>query len=95
MYIINVTYTKPIEEIDKHLVAHRAFLDKFYATGNLICSGPQNPRTGGIIVCTFPNADEVWKFIHQDPFYINGIADYSITEFMAVKYAKEIEKFVV
>ena len=95
MYIINVTYIKPIEEIDKHLVAHRAFLDKFYVTGNLICSGPQNPRTGGIIVCTFSNADDVWKFIHQDPFYINGIADYKFIEFNPVKYAKEIEKFVV
>ncbi|HCT29935.1 MAG TPA: GTP cyclohydrolase, partial [Bacteroidales bacterium] len=74
MYIIKVTYIKPIEEIDKHLAVHRAFLDKFYASGNLICSGPQNPRTGGMIVCSFPNVDEVWDFIHQDPFYINSIA---------------------
>ncbi len=94
MLLIHVTYTKPIDEIDKHLVDHRAFLDKYYASGNLICSGPRNPRSGGIIICNFISVDEAWKFIHQDPFYINDIASYEVIEFNPVKFAKDFERFI-
>lgn len=94
MYLIQVTYTKPIEEIDNHLADHRSFLDKYYTSGNLICSGPRNPRTGGIILCNFASADDAWSFIHQDPFYINKIASYEIVEFNPVKFAKDFESFI-
>ena len=94
MYLIHVTYTKPITEIDKHLVDHRAFLDKYYATGNLICSGPRNPRIGGIILCNAKGIYEVWNIIHQDPFYINDIASYEVIEFNPVKYADGFKPFI-
>jgi uncharacterized protein YciI len=94
MYLVLVTYIKPIEDVDAHLANHRAYLDKFYSTGNLICSGPQNPRTGGLLLANFANTNEVWSFIHNDPYYLNQIADYKIVEFNPVKYAKGFEQFV-
>ncbi|MGE0078998.1 MAG: YciI family protein [Bacteroidales bacterium] len=94
MYIAIVTYIKPIEDVDKHLANHRAFLDEYYESSYLICSGPQNPRTGGLILANFPNTDEVWDFIHKDPFFINEIAEYKVIEFNPVKYAKAFESFV-
>lgn len=94
MYLIQVTYIKPISEVDKHLVDHRAFLDKYYAAGNLICSGPRNPRTGGIILCNANSIDEAWNIFHQDPFYINAIASYEVIEFNPIKYAKGFEPFI-
>lgn len=94
MYLIHVNYTKPISEVDKHLADHRAFLDRYYATGHFICSGPRNPRTGGILLCNAKNTEEVWNIFHQDPFYINGIADYEVIEFNPVKYAKDFEPFI-
>jgi len=94
MFLIQVTYTKPISEIDKHLSNHRSFLDKYHASGNLICSGPRNPRIGGIILCNFTDVDGVWNFIHQDPFHINDIASYEVIEFNPIKYAKNFEPFI-
>lgn len=94
MYLIHVNYVKTIDEVEKHLVAHRAFLDKYYATGNLICSGPRNPRIGGIIICNANSRDDVWKIVHEDPFCINKIAEYEIIEFNPIKYAKGFETFV-
>jgi len=94
MYIIQVTYIKPISDVDKHLADHRAFLDKYYATGNLICSGPRSPRTGGIILCNAVDLEEAWKIIHQDPFFINSIADYEVIEFNPVKYADDFKPFI-
>ena len=94
MYLIQVNYIKPLDEVDKYLTAHRAFLDKYYATGNLIFSGSRNPRIGGIILCNAKDRDETWMIIHEDPFCINKIAEYEVIEFKPNKYAKGFEGFV-
>jgi len=94
MFLIQVTYIKPVSEVDKYLVDHRAFLDKYYAAGNLICSGPRNPRTGGIILCNAKSIDDTWNIIHEDPFHRNGIASYEVIEFNPIKYAKGFEPFI-
>lgn len=36
MFIFKLTYKKPLEDVEKHLAAHREYLDKFYRTGNFI-----------------------------------------------------------
>jgi uncharacterized protein YciI len=94
MFLIQVTYLKGISEVDKYLVEHRAFLDKYYANGNLICSGPRNPRIGGIILSRAKDIEEVWEFVYQDPFFINKIAAYEVIEFNPIKYDKDFEPFI-
>jgi uncharacterized protein YciI len=94
MFIIIVKYLSPIEVIDELLISHRAFLDKYYENGMLICSGPQNPRTGGIILSKAPNIEAIEKMISEDPFYINKAADYEIIEFNPVKHTKGFEPFI-
>lgn len=94
MFIITVKYLCAIQQIEEHLAAHRAFLDRYYENGMLICSGPQNPRTGGIIVSNAPNRALVESMIVEDPFYLNKVAEYSIVEFSPVKYAPAFEPFV-
>ena len=49
MYLIILTYQKDLSEVEKHLEAHRAYLDKHYASGYFVASGAQVPRTGGVI----------------------------------------------
>ena len=48
MFIILLTYKLPLAEVERHLAAHREYLDRQYAAGTFLCSGPQNPRTGRI-----------------------------------------------
>ena len=94
MYLVHVNYIQPIEEVEKFLVAHRSFLDKYYASGNLIVSGPRNPRIGGILLCNATSRNEVWSIIKEDPFYLNNIAEYEVIEFNPVKFAKDFEAFI-
>ncbi|QAA32382.1 YciI family protein [Clostridium manihotivorum] len=94
MFIVNLTYVKPMEEVEKHLVEHITFLDKYYASNNFICSGRKNPRTGGIILCNATNMEEVEKIISEDPFKIDSIANYEIVEFQPTKYDENFKKFV-
>ena len=81
MFIAILTYKKPLSEVDKFLAAHREYLAEHYAAGDFIASGPQIPRVGGVIMIKADNRAAVDSIIEQDPFNINGIADYRIVEF--------------
>ncbi len=81
MFIAILTYKKPLSEVDKFLQAHRDYLAEHYASGDFIASGPQNPRIGGVIMIKAVDREAVNAIISQDPFNINGIADYQIVEF--------------
>jgi uncharacterized protein YciI len=94
MFIVSLTYKKPLEEVDKHLNEHIEFLDKHYKEGFFICSGRKNPRTGGIIILNAKDRNEVEKIISEDPFYINAIAEYEIVEFLPTKFDSRFEVFI-
>lgn len=94
MFILNLTYTKPIIEVEKYLSNHIAFLDKYYNTEKFICSGRKNPRTGGIILCNAQNIDEINAILSEDPFYKEKIASYEIIEFIPTKYTTSFKSFI-
>jgi len=94
MYIIVLSYTHGLEKIEEHLAVHCIFLDKYYALNKFICSGAQNPRTGGIILCKADSRAEVEGIVSEDPFNIHGAASYTIIEFNATKFAPAFEQFV-
>lgn len=94
MFIIILTYKKPLSEVDTHIPAHRAFLDEGYKNNVLIASGPKVPRTGGVIISHLQNRADVDALIKQDPFYQHGVADYEIIEFNPNKSHPKFEGFV-
>lgn len=95
MFIAILTYKKPLEEVDCFLQAHRDYLTKHYTAGDFITSGPQTPRVGGVIMMKATNRDAVDAIIAEDPFNINGIADYQIVEFTPTKFCDDILKNIL
>lgn len=89
MFIAILTYQKPLSEVDRFLAAHREYLAKHYAAGEFIASGPQTPRVGGVIMMKVDNRTAVDAIIAEDPFHINGIADYQIMEFTPTMFITE------
>ncbi|MGE4504357.1 MAG: YciI family protein [Desulfovibrionaceae bacterium] len=91
MFIILVSYTAPLEEIDAHLPAHREFLARQYEAGRLLLTGPQNPREGGVILARggMP-LPEVEAMVAEDPFKVAGVASYRIVEFSPNTAAPEL-----
>ena len=88
MYIVNLNYIKEVSEVEKYLEEHIKFLEKYYEMGKFICSGRKNPRTGGVILLNAESLSEVEKIILEDPFNINEIPEYEITEFFPTKYTR-------
>ena len=96
MFIAIVSYIKPIAEVDRHLAAHRVFLDRHMLAGEIITSGPQTPRTGGVFMIRVESRDRALAIIAQDPFNINGIAQYQLVEFTPTKFCDPgLQKFLV
>lgn len=95
MFIVILKYEKSMEEVMNHLDDHIVFLEKYYDINKFICSGRQEPRTGGIIICNGKDKDEIISIMKEDPFYKNNIAKYEIIEFIPTNYAEDFKKFVI
>ncbi|SDE88946.1 YciI family protein [Sporomusa acidovorans] len=94
MFLVITTYQKSIDQIEKFLPAHSAFLDNYYASKQIIFSGRRNPRIGGMILFNVEKQSDVLAIIEKDPFNVNGIAKYELFEFIPTKYDKDFEKFI-
>jgi uncharacterized protein YciI len=94
MFIIEVTYIKPIEEVDQHLAAHRAYLAELRDAGKLIVSGRKNPPTGGIIIARAENLEAAQQMIEADPFYKAQVAKFDVTEFGPKIFHPDFSGFV-
>src|SRR5881628_267374 len=92
MFIIELTYTADLAEIDAHMAAHVGFLKKYYAAGNFLVSGRKIPRDGGIIVAVGKSRRHIEAIVEEDPFYTCGLADFRIVEFRASQRANDIQK---
>lgn len=94
MFVILVNYIKPIEMVDQYLVEHRDFLEKGYEQNYFVVSGPRNPRNGGVIISQLKDRARLENILSQDPFKMQGIAEYEIIEFNPVKFHKDFEKYI-
>lgn len=94
MFIVTLTYDAPVEEIDKALEAHIAWLDKHYADGTFVASGRRVPRTGGVILAQAVNEDALKAVLAGDPFAKGKLARYDVSQFVASKARSGLEALI-
>ncbi|WP_084199646.1 YciI family protein [Noviherbaspirillum autotrophicum] len=82
LYLILLRYRAALDEVDRHLDAHRAFLEQHYAAGHFLLSGRQEPRIGGAILARAGSREDVAGWLADDPFRQAGVADYDIVAWM-------------
>ena len=92
MFIIELTYVAPLDQIDAAMKRHMAFLDRHYAAGTFVVSGRKVPRDGGIIVATGTDHAQVEAIVREDPFVAEGLATPRIIEFRASQLADDMPK---
>jgi len=95
MFLVDISYIQPMEAVEAATAAHRAFLDIHIGSGLLILTGPKVPRTGGILIARGGETrEELAAILAEDPFQALGIAEYTITEFAAVKYSPALADLI-
>ncbi|HVS90684.1 MAG TPA: YciI family protein [Mucilaginibacter sp.] len=86
MFIIDIHYTAPPEEVDKHRDGHVAYLKKYIENNTFLVTGRKVPATGGILIANAASREEVEKIITEDTFYQNKVAEMTITEFTHARH---------
>ena len=88
MFILSLTYTAPIEEVEALLEDHIAWIKANHATGRFLAWGRKVPRTGGMIFAHAADRKEAEAVAKADPFVVGGVATVEVIEFHAT-YADE------
>ena len=91
MFIVTLTYLKPVEEVDALMAGHIDWLDEGYASGLFVASGRRIPRTGGVILARSGDERALMDFLARDPFAIHGAARFDVVEFSATKTAPGVD----
>lgn len=78
MYIVSLSYTRPVEEVEALLEGHVAWLDRYFASGEFLFAGRKDPRTGGVIIAKDIDREALDKIVAEDPFV--AVANYEITK---------------
>lgn len=94
MYLILLQYIRPVAAIEHFMEQHRAFLDKFYKSGQFILAGRRKPKSGGLIICKASSRKEVEAIIAEDPLDKFQLALYEIIEFEPTSYVHELESYL-
>jgi len=94
VFVIELIYKVPLEDIDAKMRAHMTFLKKHYAEGRFLVSGRKIPRDGGVILALGKSRDEIEALMREDPFCKNGLADFRVIEFRASQRAEDIPQRV-
>lgn len=84
-FIVEINYLVPLARVQESVTAHRAYLQRGYDAGLLLCSGPKVPATGGFMLARAASLEALQAFFAQDPFSTETLASFSITEFQPVK----------
>jgi uncharacterized protein YciI len=94
MFIIDLKYRVPLEELDLHMAAHVKFLREYYKKNIFVASGRKVPRTGGIILAIAKSREDVGRIMQEDPFTTHRLAEFTITEFMTSQFHPELKKLL-
>jgi uncharacterized protein YciI len=88
MFVLLLSYIRPLEEVDALMREHVAWLNEHYAAGRFVVSGRRIPRTGGVIVARGDDREEIDRIAAADPFVSGGVATCEVIQFRASQTAQ-------
>ena len=94
LFIIELNYKASLDEIDRNMPAHMAFLKKYYDAGKFLVSGRKVPRDGGVIIAVGKSRSEIEAIAREDPFCSRGLSDFRVIEFRASQQAAGFDPII-
>lgn len=96
MYAIAlIRFRFPAETLAPTLDTHRAYLRGLKESGELLASGPFDPRTGGAVLLRVPD-DSVNETLNRirdnDPYIIQGLAQWELIPWNPVIGKEDLDR---
>jgi uncharacterized protein YciI len=80
MYILNVSFIKPADEVAPHIPTHSAWVTKYFAEGLFLMAGPKKSKLGGVIITKSMDKKLLMKILAEDSYVIEDVAEYQIID---------------
>ncbi|MFI2287897.1 YciI family protein [Streptomyces niveus] len=93
MFVLELTYTTPLDRVDALSADHLAWVDAHFAAGTFLASGRKKPRDGGVILAVGDDRESVESLVAADPFVVGGVCAYRITEFAVGRTAPGLARY--
>jgi len=91
-FVLEGEYLVPFDEIAPLIPQHRAFLQRGYDAGHFLCSGPQIPARGGVLVARAESREQLDALLAEEPFTRAGKMRFSrIIEFTPAQHQPMLE----
>lgn len=87
MYIVSLSYVRPMEEVEALLAPHIQWLDRYFAAEVFIAAGRKDPRTGGIVLVKDIERSRLDAILAEDPFV--AVANYEVTKLNVTRTAQD------
>jgi uncharacterized protein YciI len=91
MFLIQITYIRPLPEVEQQLEAHRAYLREAPEAAHIVLTGRRQDRQGGLVILRAPDLAAVEDFVHRDPYHTSGVARFDITGFDVAQVGAGLE----
>jgi uncharacterized protein YciI len=89
VFLLLARYTRPIEEVDRLLEEHKAWIGR--NADHILLTAREEPLIGGLILARATSAEEIWEMIGEDPFHVAGVAQYEVREYRPARAAPGLE----
>lgn len=93
-FIVESNFLLPFEQFAQRCPDYHSFMKTGYNQGWLLCSGPQLPRLGQIVVARAPSLADLQAFFAGDPHWRLGLAQYRFVEFYPTLRQSCIEEWI-
>jgi uncharacterized protein YciI len=90
MYLLNISYTQPVESVHPHAAAHKAWVKKHIDEGAFLFAGPKASGLGGVIVTRAIPREQLKAMVSEDSFVKAEVADIEIIDFNCTVVAQSI-----
>lgn len=87
MYVVLLTYTAPVEEVDYALPDHVEWLDRHFKSEEFLAAGRQNPREGCVIITRPMTRARLEAILCMEPFFVRHLATHEVIEFSPTRTA--------
>lgn len=93
-YFIVEGILKSQDEVkDDIMKVHMTYTQKAMDSGLILMSGLKSNMSGGIFIMKAESSEEVEEYLAKEPFKVNGIQDYKVTEFSPHYFNKSPDKW--
>lgn len=90
MFVVTVTYTVPLAEVDPLRPAHGRWLEQLITDRRLVLAGRRVPLVGGVYLTTDMPRDRLDSILATDPYLLHGVATHDVVEFTPLLGAPEV-----